>query len=281
MTDGCYAAAEIVRDSDAVVIVASNGLSISEGLRLFARDGTFADMFPELAERHGVHSIIETVFCPTLSAGEEWGFWTRLIGRYSMDYRTSETMRMLRDLVEGRDVFIVTTNGEGHFTSAGFGEGQVFEVEGNWRTMQCSERCHDGIYPSLDTVRHLRWMESDCRIPEKEIPRCPRCGAAMRIRMQRDRAFVPDSEASARFEAFLERNRGRRLAVLELGVGSRNTIIKRPMMQLVASAPNIRYITVNKGDLYIPLEIQGRSVGIDDLIDRALEGILRCLGDGE
>lgn len=278
MTDAFSAAAEIVRDSDAVVIVASNGLSISEGLRLFARDGTFADMFPELAERHGVHSIIEALFCPTLSAGEEWGFWTWLIGRYSLDYRTSETMRMLRDLVEGRDVFIVTTNGEGHFTSAGFGEGQVFEVEGNWRTMQCSERCHDGIYPSLDTVRHLRWTESNCRIPEEEIPRCPRCGAAMRIRMQRDQAFVPDREASARFEAFLERNQGRRLTVLELGVGSRNTIIKRPMMELVASTPRSRYVTINKGDLFIPQGIDDRSVGIDDLIDSALERILHNMG---
>ena len=276
MTDVCSAAADVIRGSDAVIIVASNGLSISEGLKLFARDETFADMFPELVERHGVHSIIETLFCQTMSAGEEWGFWTRLIGRYSLDYRTSDTMRMLRDLVEGKDVFVVTTNGEGHFTSSGFGEGQVFEVEGNWRTMQCSERCHDGIYPSLDTIRHLRWIESDCRIPEEEIPRCPRCGAAMRIRMERDPAFVPDREASARFEKFLERNRGRRLTVLELGVGSRNTIIKRPMMQLIASTPDAGYVTVNKGDLYVPLEIRNRSVGIDDLIDHALEGILRC-----
>ena len=278
MTDIYSAAAGIFRDSDAVIIVASNGLSMSEGLRLFARDVTFTDMFPELVEKHGVHSIIEALFCPTMSTSEEWGFWTRLIGRYSLDYRTSNTMRMLRDLVNGRDVFIVTTNGEGHFTSSGFANEQVFEVEGNWRTMQCSERCHDGMYPSLETVRELRWKESDCRIPVDTIPRCPKCGAAMRIRMQRDHAFVPDREASGRFQEFLERNLGRRLTVLELGVGSRNTIIKRPMMELVASTPRSRYVTINKGDLFIPHGMEDRSVGIDDLIDSALERILHNMG---
>ena len=281
MNDGCAAAAEIIRDSEAVIVVASNGLSMSEGLGLFARDEAFADMFPELVARHGVRSIIEAVFCPAMSEEEEWGFWTRLIGRHSLDYRTSGTMGMLRELVGGKDVFVITTNGEGHFTSSGFAEEQVYEVEGNWRTMQCSKRCHDGIYPSVDTVRRLRGIESDCRIPAEEIPRCPGCGAAMRIRMQKDPAFVPDRRASERFGDFLERNTGRRLAVLELGVGSRNTVIKRPMMQLVASTPDARYITVNKGDLFIPAGIRDRSVGIDDLIDPALAGILRHMGCGQ
>ena len=183
-------------------------------------------------------------------------------------------MRMLGNVVGGKDVFIVTTNGEGHFASAGFGEGQVYEVEGNWRTMQCSRRCHEGIYPSLETVKGLRWRDSGCRIPIESIPRCPRCGATMRIRMQADSLFVPDTNAAKSFQAFLDRNSGRRITVLELGVGSRNKLIKKPMMDLVASLPDARYVTVNTGDVYIPDGIADRSVGVDDLITPALKRIL-------
>ena len=62
----CYStAAEAIHESEAVIIVASNGLSISEGLNLFARDEGFTDMFPELVDRHGVRSIISSDGTPS------------------------------------------------------------------------------------------------------------------------------------------------------------------------------------------------------------------------
>ena len=45
--------------------------------------------------------------------------------------------------------------------------------------------------------------------------------------------------------------------------GLANRMIKEPLMQLAASEPNAFYITFNKGELYIPDEIQGKSIGVD------------------
>ena len=46
-------------------------------------------------------------------------------------------------------------------------------------------------------------------------------------------------------------------------------------MQLAASEPNAVYITFNKGEVYIPAEIQEKSIGVDGDIAEALHKILR------
>ena len=49
----------------------------------------------------------------------------------------------------------------------------------------------------------------------------------------------------------------------ELGIGSRNRLIKLPLMQLVAREPQATYITLNLAqELYIPDEIAGKSIGL-------------------
>lgn len=50
-------------------------------------------------------------------------------------------------------------------------------------------------------------------------------------------------------------------------------MIKEPLMQLAASEPNAVYITFNKGELYIPDEIRGKSIGMDGDIAEALHEI--------
>lgn len=45
-------------------------------------------------------------------------------------------------------------------------------------------------------------------------------------------------------------------------------------MQFTASEPNAVYIIFNKGEIYIPDEIAGRSIGVDGHIAEALHNIL-------
>ena len=77
------------------------------------------------------------------------------------------------------------------------------------------------------------------------------------------------------YQNFVWKYHGKNLVILELGVGWRNRIIKEPLMQLAASEPNAVYITFNKGEVYIPAEIQEKSIGVDGDIAEALHKILR------
>ena len=70
-------------------------------------------------------------------------------------------------------------------------------------------------------------------------------------------------DKSQEANAFLNRYHGKRLAILELGIGSRNRLIKLPLMQLAAREPQSTYITLNLAqELYIPNEITHKSIGL-------------------
>ena len=77
------------------------------------------------------------------------------------------------------------------------------------------------------------------------------------------------------YQNFIKKYHGKRLAILELGVGWRNRVIKEPFMSLAASEPEAVYITFNKGEVYIPSAIAGKSIGVDGDIGEALKEI--CL----
>ena len=75
------------------------------------------------------------------------------------------------------------------------------------------------------------------------------------------------------YQNFIKRYHGNKLVILEFGVGWRNRMIKEPFMHLAASEPESTYITFNKGEVYIPSEIAGRSIGVDGDIGEALKEI--------
>lgn len=273
MDDVYDRAAKMIDDSDRVVITAANGLSMSEGINLFAQDEEFIKRFPWIVSRYGFHSIIQTLFSE-IPENEKWAFWCQLIGDHILDYKTSDVMSSIMGVVSDKDPIAITTNGEGHFVIAGIPEDNVFEIEGNWRTMQCSVPCHNGIYPSLKIVSEIRdLMSYDGHIPDASLPRCPRCGKLMKIRMQSDMSFVQDKIMISRLNKTLEDLASQNVTVMELGVGPRNRMIKGTMMEIVAKNPSWNYITVNSGQLMIPGIIESRSIGIDDYILHALEEI--------
>ena len=88
-------------------------------------------------------------------------------------------------------------------------------------------------------------------VPTELVPRCPKCGGPMDIHRGAGQRMIPDTAAQARFQNFLKNYHGKKLVVLELGIGWRNQLIKAPMMRLVASEPNATYVTINLGEIYI------------------------------
>ncbi|MDE6682360.1 MAG: hypothetical protein K2J87_02930, partial [Muribaculaceae bacterium] len=62
---------------------------------------------------------------------------------------------------------------------------------------------------------------------------------------------------------FLNKFAGRKLVILELGIGSRNRIIKLPLMQLALREPDAIYITLNlPHEIYIPEEFADKSIAL-------------------
>ena len=154
MSGGSQAAiqelAERIGQADAILIGASNGLSITEGLHLFADNGAFEELFGDFKRKYGLRCILQGMMAHWSSEGEKWAFWARLIHHYCGQYRPTQVMADLKAIVGDKDYFVVTSNGECHFELCGFDPDKIYEIEGNWLTMQCARPCHDTRYPSME-----------------------------------------------------------------------------------------------------------------------------------
>ena len=265
--------AEKFREADAILIGASNGLSITEGLHLFADNQAFEELFGDFRQKYGLRCILQGMMAQWPAEEEKWAFWARLIHRYCGQYRPTPVMNDLKAIIHNKDYFIVTSNGECHFELCGFAPEKIYEIEGNWLTMQCARPCHDARYPSLELAEKLAAAEQDGRVPPGLLPRCPKCGGPMDICMGAGQYMIPDTQARRRCEKFLEKYRGKKLAVLELGIGWRNQLIKAPLMRLVEQEPNATYVTMNLGEVYITDEIKEKSFGLDGRLDELLPAL--------
>ena len=63
--------------------------------------------------------------------------------------------------------------------------------------------------------------------------------------------------------AFLSKYSNQKLVIFELGIGSKNRIIKLPLMQLTMHEPKASYITLNlPHEIFIPQEITSKSIAL-------------------
>ena len=205
-------ASQAIKDADALLIGASNGLSIAEGYHIFANNEMFRRQFGNFQQKYGIRSVIEGCFYHYTGWEERQEFLNRLVQYWVTDYRPSQVMKDLLAIVGDKDYFILTSNADTHLELSGFAPDKVFEVEG-----------------TFEDLLHNRPMQ----------------------------------DKSQEANAFLNRYHGKRLVILELGIGSRNRLIKLPLMQLVARLPQATYITLNLAqELYILDEIADKSIGL-------------------
>ena len=210
--DKIQQAAQAIKDADALLIGASNGLSIAEGYHIFANNEMFRRQFGDFQQKYGIRSVIEGCFFHYPCEADRREFLHRLIQYWVTDYRPSQVMKDLLAVVGDKDYFILTSNADTHLELSGFASGKVFEIEGTFENIVLNT-------PIVDKSREAN--------------------------------------------AFIDHYHSKRLVILELGIGSRNRLIKLPLMQLAALEPQATYITLNLAqELYFPDEIAYKSIGL-------------------
>lgn len=119
-------------EADLVIIGASNGLDIAEGLNLFCADAHFREVYGDLAQADGIGCILQGLASPDANVRRRWS--ERFHQKEYVEYEPSPLMNGLRHLTEHADTFVITCNIDGHFARAGFNESRVLETEGSIRT---------------------------------------------------------------------------------------------------------------------------------------------------
>ncbi|MEK4438939.1 Sir2 family NAD-dependent protein deacetylase [Paenibacillus sp. FSL K6-2862] len=267
-----------IQDAKGIIIGASNGLSISEGVHIFANNKDFQTNFGDLSVKYGFHSIIEGCFYPFPSEPEKWAFFSRLYNYFLYNKQVSSVMKNLYELIKVKNYFVITSNIDDHFRQAGFAKERLFEIEGNCSNLQCSNSCHDQIYPGDEILSKMNQHQEDGKVPLDLIPCCPVCSGPMQVHVEVDRNFLRGQswqESYQGYQNFIDNVQGDELVLLELGVGARNKLIKAPLMNLTILHEKATYITFNKGtELFIPDTISSKSIGIDGDISDILQQLV-------
>ena len=254
--------AEALENADAVLVGAGAGLSTAAG---FTYSGArFEQHFADFRERYGFTDMYSGGFYPYATPEERWAFWSRYIMVNRYDAGANPLYVQLRELLAGRDYFVLTTNVDHQFQLAGFDKQRLFYTQGDYGLFQCSKPCCRETFDNEDAVRAMFEQQRDMRIPSKLIPRCPHCGAEMATNLRADDAFVQDDgwcAAAARYRDFERRHRGMRVLYLELGVGYNTpAIIKYPFWRATLENPQATYACLNMGEALAPKEIAERSI---------------------
>lgn len=268
---------EEMATADAIVIGAGSGLSTSAG---FTYTGSrFEENFGDFIEKYGFRDMYSGGFYPFKTREEYWAYWSRYIWINRYQDAPKDTYQQLLRLVEGKEYFVLTTNVDHCFQKAGFDKKRLFYTQGDYGLWQCARPCHNRTYDNEETVRKMVQQQRNMRVPSELVPRCPVCGAPMTMNLRVDGSFVEDEgwhQASDRYQQFLQRNMGKHVLYLELGVGGNTPgIIKYPFWQMTYGNPKAVYACINYGEACAPREIEDRSICIDGDIGEELERIRR------
>lgn len=216
-------------EADLIVIGASNGLDMAEGLNLFCADAHFRETYGDLAQTDGIGCILQGLTSPDANVRRRWA--ERFHQKEYLEYETTPLMNGLRHLTEHADTFVITCNVDGHFARAGFNEKRVLETEGSIRT-------------SVDERRLAH----------------------------------PDAIAMAQLEELarlVRAHRNGRVAILELGVGLRNGVIKRMLAQVANACEHATYIVFNYNQAMVP-DASCETILVDGDMALAFEEVVRC-----
>ncbi len=274
---------EVLDAADLVIVTASNGLDMSEGLNIFRPDQHFIETYGDLATATGAMSILQGMASPGIAPEQRWAWFARFAQVEWLSYEPTPLMRTVRELVGEKDHMVVTCNIDGRLAKV-FDEQRIVETEGSVRQLTCSAHCCDERLDATEAMRAANARIEDGRVPTELIPRCPHCGAMLTPATDEMLLAHPDGELRERLALLnqkIERAHGKNIVVLELGIGARNQAIKVPTMDLVATEERATYITFNYNEVFIPKTIADRSIGISGDLGHALAQQRRHPDDGK
>lgn len=287
-----------IAEADAIVVGAGAGLSAAAGYDY--GDKELKKYFPDFVNKYRFHNLYEASFYPFRDNGEFFAFWSRFIyiNRYVKDKKP--VYQNLRELLDGKDYFVITTNADHCFQKAGFDKQRLFYTQGDCGLWQCRKPCHQETYDNEENVKACimaQGFEIDengdlkepknitMTVPENLIPHCPKCGRPMQYNLHGGDWFVQDKGwylAQERYEKYLAAHQNGNVLYLDLGSGMNTPIIfKYPFMNMTYSNPNATYATINLGEAVTAREIADRSICIDADLNEAIEKLLEMKHDTE
>lgn len=172
---------DAIKNADYILVGGASGMSAAGGPDWYKdNDRTYLKNFQDIQNKYKAGSIWKNLYLEEYthqhwqSREDWWGFLITLMHFVSHE-EVYQPYKDLKDILEGKEYDIITTNQDGQFVNA-FPEKNVAIIQGDWTYFQCSKRCHDEVYPGKELINELFTHVCNGQLPKELIPRCDKCG---------------------------------------------------------------------------------------------------------
>ena len=271
-TDNLTKAAAVISSAEALIVTAGAGMGVDSGLPDFRGDHGFWNAYP-MYRQLGL-SFVQAANPEHFERDPAfgWGFY----GHRTNLYRATVPhggFQIIRNWLAKFDLhhFVVTSNVDGQFQKAGFGEESILEVHGSIHHLQCLSPCSDGIWDNTEEIP----VDSGT-MRAGYVPKCRYCSGVARpnILMFGDFSWLSGRTRMQEraFDEFLTDHRGARIVVLEMGAGTAIPTI-RSMGERLSHSGRATLIRINPREAQAP----SGAISISAGALAGLEGINRLL----
>lgn len=213
-------AARLIEAAHALVVVTGAGMGIDSGLPDFRGKNGFWNAYPALGRQGISFTDIATPEAFHANPRLAWGFYGHRLALYrkTQPHRGFQILKSWMDeALLGGAVF--TSNVDGHFQKAGFGDELLAECHGSIHHLQCLDVCCGQIWPADDFMPDV---DQESSLLRNDLPRCPHCGGLARpnIYMFDDQGWLAQRTKmqTRRLAQWLQSVE--RLLVIEIGAGT-------------------------------------------------------------
>lgn len=219
MTEALSLAAEMIYQSDSIIIAAGAGMGADSGLPTFRGNDGFWKAYPALGE---AQFNFQSIACPDAFYSHPllaWGFYAHRLSLYR-ETQPHAGFDLLKKWGEQKThgTAVFTSNVDGQFQKASFSPDLIDECHGSIHYLQCLKPCCSDIWPADEFIPVVD--EKLCLLLN-EPPRCPHCGGLARpnIMMFGDYGWIEAREItqSQQLQAWLKTVS--KPVIIEIGAG--------------------------------------------------------------
>ena len=218
--------ADIIKNSDCLLIVAGAGMGIDSGLPDYRGPNGLWNTWHPAKTLNMTYDKLSThenfIEDPELA----WGFQSYLTKLYhNLDPHNGYNILLnIAKEFFSENYFVLTSNVDSQFKKSGFDINKLYEVHGTKRLWQCIDKnCNKKHFPWDMNINQLPKINPKTLYAEKPLPKCIYCGKMARPNV----SFFGDlnfSEKSTKIqkdklEEWLKINKSKKLAILEMGCG--------------------------------------------------------------
>ena len=253
--DSIKHAAEIIKESDALLITAGAGIGVDSGLPDFRGSQGFWRAYPVIKKLGISFEQMANPHWFEHNPKLAWAFYGHRLNLYRNTIAHKGFYILLYIAIRfNNNYFVVTSNVDGQFQKADFDEQKIQEIHGSIHYLQCTKPCSSDIWSAEQTNIVIDEQKFEAL---GQLPRCKNCKEIARpnILMFDDwnwSSYRTDSQRN-RFYSWLNEqdSNNRKIVIIEIGAGIAVPSIRLLSEQIVSNY-RAKLIRINPTDTNVP-----------------------------